>query len=111
MARQVSIAISCQNFVFDNSFNGSHTMHYPSFFFRHHETFIPSLTRLDPCHFYTSQAWQACLKMTVVELIKLLILIKLYNNPHHIKRAKKGVWRMRNRTDFGAKYCMRGFFA
>ena len=22
-----------------------------------------------------------------------------------IKRRKKGVWRMRNRTDFGAKYC------
>ena len=26
-------------------------------------------------------------------------------------REIKGVWRMRNRTHFGAKYCMRGLFA
>ena len=41
-------------------------MHYPSFFLRHHETFILSLTQLDP--FIQVQAWQACLKMTEVEL-------------------------------------------
>ena len=40
-------------------------MHCPFFFFRH-ETFIPSLTRLDS--FIQVQAWQACLKMTEVEL-------------------------------------------
>ena len=28
-----------------------------------------------------------------------------------IKRRKKGVWRMRNRTDFGSKTLLRGLFA
>ena len=28
-----------------------------------------------------------------------------------LKRAKKGVWRMRNRTDFGAKYWSVSWFA
>ena len=27
------------------------------------------------------------------------------------QKGDKGVWRMRNRTDFEAKYCMRGLFA
>ena len=41
--------------------------------------------------FIQVQAWQACLKMTEVELIKLLILIKLYNNPHHINITTQNV--------------------
>ena len=41
--------------------------------------------------FIQVQAWQACLKTTEVELIKLLILIKLYNNPHHINKITQNV--------------------
>ena len=66
-------------------------MHYPSFVFRHHKTFIPSLTRLDPCHFYTSPGVASVFEMTEVELIKLLILIELYNNPHHINKTTQDV--------------------
>ena len=41
--------------------------------------------------FIQVQAWQACLEMVGVGLVKLLILIKLYNNPHHINKVNQNV--------------------